>query len=72
MVESLTGVRFLSADAPLMPVSGCDAPSCTCSYAHHDDRRVVQDRRLNDPWRKYQARRARDRREHHGRRITDY
>ena len=70
--DALAGTRFLSAEAPTMPLYGCDAASCTCSYAHHEDRRVVKDRRLNDPWNKHQARRVRECRQNRGRRITDY
>jgi hypothetical protein len=32
--------RFLSREAPILPVSGCTVPTkCTCRYIHHDDRR---------------------------------
>jgi hypothetical protein len=35
----LQGRRFLAADAPPIPLSGCTAQTCTCVYAHFDDRR---------------------------------
>lgn len=39
-VEKLHGKRFLSAEAPMLPVNGCDQAQCHCDYIHHDDRRV--------------------------------
>ncbi len=41
----LAGQRFLSGEAPGLPVPGCSHAHCTCSYVHHDDRR--QDDRRN-------------------------
>jgi hypothetical protein len=38
-VRRLEGIRFLSDQAPLLPVSGCSAQKCTCQYVHYDDRR---------------------------------
>lgn len=32
-------VRFLSADAPPLPLKNCSAASCTCRYQHFKDRR---------------------------------
>ena len=32
------GLRFLSGDAPPLPLPGCDA-ACGCVYRHHADRR---------------------------------
>jgi hypothetical protein len=43
-VRRLQGLRFLSDEAPPLPVKGCDAPSCSCRYAHYEDRRQ-EDRR---------------------------
>jgi hypothetical protein len=31
--------RYLSAEAPRLPLPGCDAKVCDCRYAHYDDRR---------------------------------
>jgi hypothetical protein len=31
--------RFLSTDAPPLPLTGCDRHDCTCRYEHHQDRR---------------------------------
>jgi hypothetical protein len=33
--------RFLSGEAPRLPLSECDHPqSCQCKYRHYDDRRA--------------------------------
>lgn len=44
-VRQMEPTRFLSAEAPTLPVSGCTLPICRCTYIHHDDRR--QDHRRN-------------------------
>jgi hypothetical protein len=31
--------RYLSAEAPRLPLAGCDATCCDCRYAHYADRR---------------------------------
>jgi hypothetical protein len=31
--------RFLSREAPVLPLKKCDSPECTCRYEHYDDRR---------------------------------
>lgn len=31
--------RFLSREAPTLPLKSCDEQHCTCHYEHHDDRR---------------------------------
>jgi hypothetical protein len=37
---SLTSVRLLSANVPLLPLKTCDRPAtCNCKYRHFDDRR---------------------------------
>ncbi len=33
------GKRFLSREAPRLPLAGCDAASCECKYRHYADRR---------------------------------
>jgi hypothetical protein len=38
-VAGLKGKRFLSADAPRLPLPQCDAARCDCKYRHYDDRR---------------------------------
>ncbi len=33
--------RWLSREAPMLPLPGCTKPdACHCTYAHHDDRRA--------------------------------
>jgi hypothetical protein len=37
---AIRGTRFLSAEAPRLPLAQCTTPkSCTCAYKHHPDRR---------------------------------
>jgi len=43
---SQQGHRYLSVDAPELPLPGCDARKCNCRYQRHADRRDVEDRRL--------------------------
>lgn len=47
-VEKLSGKRFLSEEAPPLPLPDCSAARCQCWYVHVGDRRV-DDRR--DPYR---------------------
>jgi hypothetical protein len=45
--KSLTGVRLLSSDVPLLPLKTCDRPAtCKCTYRHFDDRRRALPRRV--------------------------
>ncbi len=37
--SELTGRRFLPDEIPELPLPGCDAESCRCSYKLHNDRR---------------------------------
>jgi len=64
-------MRFLCAKAPRLPVPECNAPTCTCRYVHHADRRSGKDRRSV-----YERTRERqlggvNRRAARGRRVTD-
>ena len=34
------GKRYLSSEAPRLPLSNCDARSCGCKYRHFGDRRA--------------------------------
>ena len=43
--QALDGQRFLSAEAPRLPLTECDVPECNCRFAHHVDRRSKDDRR---------------------------
>jgi hypothetical protein len=45
--RSLSRVRFLSSDAPPLPLESCDARTCRCHYRHHEDRRRLR-RRASD------------------------
>jgi len=38
-VAALRKRRFLSREAPVLPLKGCDRNDCECRYQHHDDRR---------------------------------
>lgn len=44
-VEEIGDRRFLSAEAPSLPVIGCDRHKCKCKYIHHNDFRD-EDRRI--------------------------
>jgi hypothetical protein len=37
--RALQGQRFLSRDAPRLPLKNCSRETCTCHYQHYDDRR---------------------------------
>jgi len=39
-VNELVGQRFLSKDAPRLPLAKCTEAECTCRYRHYDDRRL--------------------------------
>lgn len=67
--RDLDGQRFLSSDAPLLPLEGCSQSTCHCRYVHHDDRRAARDRRVQFP--NPHALRGGERRSGGGRRITD-
>ena len=43
--KDLAGKRFLSADAPALPLRECNAANCDCRFVHHGDRRHPNDRR---------------------------
>ena len=38
-IQAFTKQRWLSADAPRLPLPACDAQQCECHYQHFDDRR---------------------------------
>ena len=45
-VQAYRAARFLSSDAPRLPLPGCTAPdTCSCMYKHHADRRAQPRRR---------------------------
>ena len=46
-VNSIKVQRFLSEEAPGLPLADCAAEDCRCKYIHHADRRSdARDRRL--------------------------
>lgn len=41
-VAALEGKRFLSDEAPMLPLADCDIPdACKCIYEHFNDRRTA-------------------------------
>lgn len=68
-----TEARFLSSEAPVLPLAGCDVGRCTCRYQHHPDRRAEDPRRevdigvvtMSGQWN------GRIERRRKGRRVTD-
>ena len=43
--KMLAEERYLSSEAPKLPLEGCDSASCECRFVHHKDRRSGEDRR---------------------------
>lgn len=41
----LVNRRWLSGEAPRLPLAGCDSARCQCRYRRHADRRDEEDRR---------------------------
>ena len=37
--QACKGKRFLSSEAPRLPLKGCDSARCECRYRHYNDRR---------------------------------
>jgi hypothetical protein len=68
----LLGTRFLSKEAPRLPLKDClMGTACHCSFRHHDDRRVSS-RRVPDLWNPGHARYVlEERRGERGRRRAD-
>lgn len=74
VARGLEGQRYLSVDAPSLPLPGCNAATCRCRYLHHPDRRSEEPRRevdsgivnMSGSWR------AVDRRKRRGRRRDDF
>lgn len=47
VAHSLHSQRFLSEEAPALPLANCNADQCQCRYMHYPDRRSgARDRRL--------------------------
>jgi hypothetical protein len=68
--ESARGRRFLSTEAPLLPLRACDVGACTCKYRHHEDRRGTP-RRSEEAGGSQRSRAPTERRSNRGRRETD-
>ena len=71
-VASIKVQRFLSEEAPSLPLADCASADCRCKYVHHADRRSgARDRRLGSPesldqiefWSQRERRRAGGRRQ---------
>ncbi|MCX4190009.1 hypothetical protein [Methylophaga sp. OBS3] len=43
--QAIANKRFLSSDAPVLPLTDCDTAYCGCRYEHHQDRRGPINRR---------------------------
>ncbi len=69
-MTELEGQRFLSEEAPLLPLAGCDNPQgCKCVYEHFDERRdsLRREADIGLPMRLRDS----EQRAGRGRRITD-
>lgn len=73
-VSEFEGARFLTDEAPLLPVPGCDVERCACRYTRHGDRRTRGDRRAYAGLQTelYTANGNPERRRARGRRKEDY
>jgi hypothetical protein len=70
--QALKGQRYLSADAPRLPLSDCtSAETCPCVYRKHPDRRAGP-RRETDTIGLRRPSTAPERRSSRGRRSTDH
>ena len=43
--NEIAGTRYLSAEAPTLPLPDCNVVDCQCSFVHYKDRRTGKDRR---------------------------
>lgn len=69
--QACKGARYLSREAPRLPLAGCDADCCDCRYAHFDDRRRGP-RRADEKTGASTKRVEVDHRARPGRRSTDH
>jgi hypothetical protein len=70
--RQVSGRRYLSAEAPLLPLADCDQPTlCSCRYRHYSDRRdgPRRDAEVGLPGKG--AKRGHERRCTQGRRLED-
>jgi hypothetical protein len=70
--KDLSGKRFLSREAPILPLADCSSAECSCTYSHFGDRRTGS-RRTSDLVMSMDTYAGGDRRrsERQGRRKTD-
>jgi hypothetical protein len=68
--QACKGQRFLSCEAPKLPMTACDAARCECRYRHFEDRRG-KPRRADEKGAGLRARVPVNRRASRGRRATD-
>ncbi len=72
--KAIADKRFLSNEAPPLPLPDCDSSNCQCKYAHYDDRRFGDsDRRITSSLQStlHKAAGQSERRERKGRRKAD-
>ncbi len=46
LVRRHLDTRYLTKEAPRLPLSGCRVEECRCRYMHHEDRRIEDRRNL--------------------------
>jgi hypothetical protein len=68
--QACKGKRFLSTEAPRLPLANCDAARCNCKYRHFEDRRAAP-RRGEEKAGMSPPRASTERRTSRGRRATD-
>lgn len=68
--RKLSRARFLSKDAPALPLVGCSSRKCDCHYRHHQDRRNEL-RRESDVGASSRHWMRQERRSSAGRRVND-
>ena len=72
LARSMTQHRWLYAEAPRLPLPGCDARGCDCRYKHLPDRRTSERRRIDRTGLPRTHDGAEQRAQRRGRRHTDY
>ena len=71
-VQACRTTRFLSSDAPRLPLAECStSDTCTCVYKHHADRRAQPRRQDEKGGLRRSGKVAQERRLTHDRRKTD-
>jgi hypothetical protein len=68
--QACKGKRYLSCDAPRLPLAKCESPHCECKYRHFSDRRGPP-RRHDEMGGVLQVRKKSSRRTSRGRRPAD-